>query len=182
MSLPPEAPAADWLAELQIRNAQLREHQHSPLAEVQKWTGTPPGEAVFESVLVFENYPAGLPLAPAGRSIEICEVRCIDPSHYPLTVTAAVHPDVSLRLACDPCRFDPASAAELLADLEVALTALPAHPGATLRQLGEIAGEARRGRRLAARDELSEAARSRLRQAVRRPVDRAAGNRAPAGS
>ncbi|WP_200857340.1 hypothetical protein, partial [Klebsiella pneumoniae] len=45
----------DWLQEVQARSLALREQEHTPLFEIQRWAGL--GEALFDSLLVFENYP-----------------------------------------------------------------------------------------------------------------------------
>ncbi|HEU0079335.1 MAG TPA: condensation domain-containing protein, partial [Longimicrobiaceae bacterium] len=55
-----------WLRALQERGAALREHQHTPLTEVQRWSGVPAGTPLFESLLVFENYPVPEALGGGG--------------------------------------------------------------------------------------------------------------------
>ncbi|HSL83617.1 MAG TPA: condensation domain-containing protein, partial [Thermoanaerobaculia bacterium] len=50
-----EEPVAPWLRRLQGRLAELREHEHSPLARVHRWSGVEPGEPLFESLVAFEN-------------------------------------------------------------------------------------------------------------------------------
>ena len=34
-------------------------HEHAPLTEVQGWSGLPAGTALFDTLLVYENYPVG---------------------------------------------------------------------------------------------------------------------------
>ncbi|WP_263262541.1 non-ribosomal peptide synthetase [Pseudomonas sp. RIT-PI-S] len=67
-----EAPAqharvADWLPRLQAQNLDLREQAHVPLAEVQRWSGQG-GQALFDSIIVFENYPIDARLQEANDS------------------------------------------------------------------------------------------------------------------
>lgn len=52
----PEQSIGQWLQALQARNVVLREHEHTPLYDVQRWAGRS-GEALFDTLLVFENYP-----------------------------------------------------------------------------------------------------------------------------
>ncbi|SFW33711.1 amino acid adenylation domain-containing protein [Nitrosovibrio sp. Nv17] len=52
----PEQRVGDWLRELQARNLEWREHEHTPLYEIQRWAGSA-GRALFDSILVFENFP-----------------------------------------------------------------------------------------------------------------------------
>ena len=41
---------------MQAQNLSLREHEHTPLFDIQRWAGQG-GEALFDNILVFENYP-----------------------------------------------------------------------------------------------------------------------------
>jgi amino acid adenylation domain-containing protein/non-ribosomal peptide synthase protein (TIGR01720 family) len=52
----PEQRLGDWLQELQAYNLAAREHEHTPLSQVQRWAGRG-GQALFDSILVFENQP-----------------------------------------------------------------------------------------------------------------------------
>ncbi|HYQ53542.1 MAG TPA: amino acid adenylation domain-containing protein, partial [Pseudomonas sp.] len=52
----PEQHLGDWLQELQAYNLTAREHEHTPLSQVQRWAGRG-GQALFDSIVVFENQP-----------------------------------------------------------------------------------------------------------------------------
>ncbi|WP_317658691.1 non-ribosomal peptide synthase/polyketide synthase [Pseudomonas sp. KU43P] len=52
----PEQQLGDWLQELQAYNLTAREHEHTPLSQVQRWAGRG-GQALFDSIVVFENQP-----------------------------------------------------------------------------------------------------------------------------
>ena len=45
-----------WLAKSQETQGQLREHEHASLAKVQGLSDIPPGDALFETLFVYENY------------------------------------------------------------------------------------------------------------------------------
>ena len=51
-----EQPLVQWLQQLQAYNLEIREHAHAPLADIQRWSGMG-GQGLFDSILVFENYP-----------------------------------------------------------------------------------------------------------------------------
>ena len=79
-----------WLEQLQQQNVGLREHEHTPLFEIQRWAGLG-GEALFDSILVFENYPVSEALeqgAPSG--LRFGAVHSLEQTHYPLTVLLAI--------------------------------------------------------------------------------------------
>ena len=46
-----------WLTELQQQQAEMRMFEYSPLVDVQGWSEVERGTSLFESILVFENYP-----------------------------------------------------------------------------------------------------------------------------
>ena len=52
-----EADLLTWLAGLQAEQVVLRDYEYSPLVEVQSWSEVGRGRPLFESLLVFENYP-----------------------------------------------------------------------------------------------------------------------------
>ncbi|MBH3426467.1 non-ribosomal peptide synthetase [Pseudomonas alkylphenolica] len=82
----PEQSLQAWLQALQALNLNLREHEHTPLYEIQRWAGRS-GEALFDTLLVFENYPVAQALeqsAPAG--LRFGEVAGHEQSGLPLTV------------------------------------------------------------------------------------------------
>ena len=57
VTIPPNQTVKDWLADLQRVNLQLRQHEHTPLHEIQHWTQVPPGTSLFNTLFDFENYP-----------------------------------------------------------------------------------------------------------------------------
>ena len=53
----PARPAAAWLAELQDQQARARRYEHTPLVDIQACSPIPPGQPLFTTLFVFENYP-----------------------------------------------------------------------------------------------------------------------------
>ena len=52
-----DAPVVSWLRELQAQQVELRQYEYSPLVQIQKWSDVLPGQPLFQSISVFENYP-----------------------------------------------------------------------------------------------------------------------------
>ncbi|WP_144635204.1 non-ribosomal peptide synthetase [Bordetella genomosp. 13] len=96
-SLPDGARVGAWLRGLQADEARAREHAATPLYEIQAWTGQG-GQALFDSILVFENYPVDRALregeaAGVGFGLPVNRYE----TGYPMTVT--VHVDDTLHAA-----------------------------------------------------------------------------------
>jgi amino acid adenylation domain-containing protein/non-ribosomal peptide synthase protein (TIGR01720 family) len=83
--LRPGQPAGDWLRELQDRNVKLREHEHTPLYDIQRWAGQA-GRGLFDCILVFENYPVDPALTVLGQSLTVSSVEQSDTTNYALTI------------------------------------------------------------------------------------------------
>ncbi|HEY0410540.1 MAG TPA: condensation domain-containing protein, partial [Candidatus Dormibacteraeota bacterium] len=104
--LPDEAPVSGWLAGLQAAQAELRQHEAAPLVRIQEVSPVARGTALFDSVLVFENYPqAAIRASALGR--RITDVSVIEQTHYPLTLSVVPGGDrLLLSLGYDRARFD----------------------------------------------------------------------------
>ncbi len=81
-----EQSIAHWLRQLQADNASLREQGHAPLFEVQQDAGWG-GEGLFDTLLVFENYPLDESLLGSEHSeLQLGTPTSHEFTHYPLTV------------------------------------------------------------------------------------------------
>ncbi|MBO4123770.1 non-ribosomal peptide synthetase, partial [Cupriavidus gilardii] len=82
----PDQSIADWLQALQAENLALREHEHVPLYEIQRWAGQG-GQALFDSILVFENYPVDAALRQREQNgLKLGQVTHAATTNYPLTL------------------------------------------------------------------------------------------------
>ncbi|PWW60408.1 non-ribosomal peptide synthetase [Actinokineospora spheciospongiae] len=111
--LPPAARLTGVLRGVQERQAGLVAHQHLALAEIQRGTGT-----LFDTVVVFENYPVGADPFAAPDGLRVAGVEGRDAVHYPLALTAAPGSRLLLRLHHQPDLVDDAAARRVLARLE----------------------------------------------------------------
>ncbi|WP_460042944.1 non-ribosomal peptide synthase/polyketide synthase [Pseudomonas sp. S2_H01] len=76
----------DWLNELQAHNLELREHEHTPLFEAQRFAGHA-GRDLFDSLVVFENYPVDAVLRDKqAGGVNLGSVELSDKTHYPLSL------------------------------------------------------------------------------------------------
>jgi amino acid adenylation domain-containing protein len=127
-SVPPDAALLTWLKELQARQVELRQYEYSPLVQVQEWSEIPRGRPLFESILVFENYPVDASLREQRGSLQIEDVRSFSRTNYPLTVVVAPGRELSLEIAYDPGRFDSAAVERMLGHLRTLLASIAADP------------------------------------------------------
>src|SRR5439155_1904746 len=86
VALPPGETVLDWLREVQARQSELTDYQFSPLADVQRLSEVPAGTPLFDSIVVFENYPAELSAQAPDHAIRIDMIRAVNRINYPLAL------------------------------------------------------------------------------------------------
>ncbi|MEX3777264.1 non-ribosomal peptide synthase/polyketide synthase [Pseudomonas sp. MYb118] len=97
----PDQSVAAWLQAVQGQNLSLREFEHTPLADVQRWAGQS-GEALFDNILVFENYPIAQALQQgAEQGVVFGEVANLEQTHYPLSIAVTLGQALALHLSFD---------------------------------------------------------------------------------
>ncbi len=127
VQLPDEAPVSSWLAGLQAAQAELRQHEAAPLVRIQGVSPVARGTALFDSLLVFENYPQEAALRGSALGRRIAEIEVLEQTHYPLTLTVVPAGDrLLLSLGYDRARFDRTTALRRLGHLQSLFAALAA--------------------------------------------------------
>ncbi|MFL9869975.1 condensation domain-containing protein, partial [Paraburkholderia fungorum] len=129
-------PVGDWLRRLQAAALAAREHEHTPLNDIQRWAGMG-GQALFDSIVVFENYPVDAALkntTPRGLSFGALANR--EETNYPLTVSATFAATLKLKLSFDRGAFSDEFIERVGAQVEWLLAGLAED---SARRLGEVA-------------------------------------------
>ncbi|MEA5516373.1 non-ribosomal peptide synthetase [Nodularia sp. UHCC 0506] len=131
----PEDFLLPWLKQLQTQQIEAREYDYSPLVEVQAWSEVPRGTPLFESILVFENYPVDSSLPKQSENLGIREVRFVESINYPLTMLVNGGDELSVNIWYDCQRFDDSTITRMLGHFETLLTEMVANPEQRLKDL-----------------------------------------------
>ncbi|MCP4660326.1 MAG: amino acid adenylation domain-containing protein, partial [bacterium] len=118
--------------------AELRRYEHSPLDQVRKWSGLPAGQAVFDHILVFENYPVSSALQESPPALEITEAQPWEQTNYPLTVVVVPGPEIELGLLYDSRHFDHAAIVRMAGHFRSLLQAFVDDPRRLLAELAML--------------------------------------------
>ncbi|MCK8667156.1 non-ribosomal peptide synthase/polyketide synthase [Pseudomonas azerbaijanoccidens] len=124
-----------WLSRLQAQNLELREHEFTALGDIQRWAGRA-GEPLFDSLLVFENFPVAEALqqgAPAGLSFSIPQNH--ERTNFPLTLAATAESQLSLNWSYQCSHFSSTAIARMSEHLVALLAAMVSAPQAALSEL-----------------------------------------------
>ncbi|MDQ7733304.1 amino acid adenylation domain-containing protein [Halomonas sp. SpR1] len=135
VSLDPSLRVDKWLRQLQEQNLASREHEHTPLYDIQRWAGQG-GQSLFDSLLVFENYPVDAALDQnLPGELTFGELVNREQTNYP--VTLVVFQKETLELCCSYSRskLDDSAAALLIQHLVSALEQLS---DSATQRVGEI--------------------------------------------
>jgi amino acid adenylation domain-containing protein len=139
----PDEPLVSWLQRLQASLLELRQHEHSPLVKVQRWSEVPAGTPLFDSLVVFENYPVDAALTTSLPSLEVRDVRALESDHHPLTLVSSPGRELPLHLAYDGGRFDTGDIDRRLGQLRHLLESMVARPEQRLGALSPVDGAER---------------------------------------
>ncbi|HEY4464928.1 MAG TPA: condensation domain-containing protein, partial [Streptosporangiaceae bacterium] len=131
-----------WLRELQVQQSQSRRFDYVALSQLQAWSDLPPGENLFGSIVVFENYPFDEESA-AQAGLRVRPAQALDTTNFPLSLSAYLAGDLQLQLDFDPRLFDATTAAQLAGRLRMLLTALADQPDRPVGELPWMAPEER---------------------------------------
>jgi amino acid adenylation domain-containing protein len=133
----PAAELISWLQHLQAEQFEQREFEYCSNEQILVWAGMPRDIPLYESLLVYENYPAD----PLGRSkspdgLQVRSAHLAEANNFPLTLYVSHRgPRMSLKLSYHWNRFSDTAAQRILDGLESLLAAVLEQPELRLGDL-----------------------------------------------
>ncbi len=101
-----ESKLLPWLMQLQQHQVEREQYSYSSLSEIQRLSEIPPGSSLFESIVVFENYPYSDSLLSPSDGLQIYNLQAIKPTNnYPLTLVVIPERELSMQIIYDYERF-----------------------------------------------------------------------------
>jgi len=92
----PNKTIVSWLKEIQDQQLSSREHQYTALQQIQQWSGIQ-GD-MFDSILVFENYPVSKVIAQKQWKLQVEDLRVSEQTNYPLTLVIQSAEEIKISL------------------------------------------------------------------------------------
>ena len=133
VKLSPQEALLPWLNHLQSQLLEVRQYEYTPLSAIQKWSEIPSGRSLCESILVFENYP--LTSQEQYTELDICDVRFLDQSHYPLALLVIPGKSLQLLMVYDTSRFEADALARMLGHMQRLLEGFVENPHRPLLEI-----------------------------------------------
>src|SRR5262249_52499111 len=97
----PTAGIIPWLQQLQATQAHIRRFDSASLTQLHTLSDLPAGTTLFDSILVFENYPINNEVA-AAHGLQLSKLHAIETTNFPLALIVGPSQQLSLELGYDP--------------------------------------------------------------------------------
>ncbi|MEK8017413.1 MAG: amino acid adenylation domain-containing protein, partial [Candidatus Parabeggiatoa sp.] len=124
-----------WLQELQRQQVEAEHYSYTPLVDIQNWSDVPRGTTLFDSILVFENYPVDESLRKPSRHLTINNVQVFEQTNYPLTVICVPGQELSLKIIYDTARFEAATVGSMVGHFKTLLESIITHSAQRVSEL-----------------------------------------------
>ncbi|MFC6082749.1 amino acid adenylation domain-containing protein [Sphaerisporangium aureirubrum] len=131
IEVPGDVPFVEWLQRLQDNQVAIQRYEYTPLIDIQRESLIPRGTALFNSIVVFGNYPQEeLPEegVPTGERLLFTPVENVEQGHYPMTVMVDLEDRLGVEVAYSTAVFDAATVERVLGHLTRVLGAVAADP------------------------------------------------------
>ncbi|TDD65737.1 amino acid adenylation domain-containing protein, partial [Actinomadura darangshiensis] len=132
----------DWLRRLQDAQLEMQRFDYTPLTEIQKASEVTAGTPLFDSILVFRNYPESADSEDAVLKGELTE--SVERGGYPLMLVVDTADRLKLEIPFSATAFDGSTVDGLLEHLELMLKAVAEDPEVSVGDI-PLMSDARRG-------------------------------------
>ncbi|MEM6451321.1 MAG: amino acid adenylation domain-containing protein, partial [Cyanobacteria bacterium P01_D01_bin.105] len=136
-SLPQETKVLPWLQQLQQTQREREAYSYSNLSDLQAWSDIPRGSSLFDSLLIFENYPISIEEATQSLDVgfSLRDGQGYEKTNYPLTLVVIPGEAIQLSGRYDTQHLSKLAIKRLLNHLEIVLESFVACPE---QQIGEV--------------------------------------------
>ena len=87
-----------WLQKLVNQQIERESYSYSSLVDIQSWSEVPSKFPLFDSILIFENYPIATSLSQQSNGITVEKVQTLDITHYPLSITIMPGSEINIEM------------------------------------------------------------------------------------
>ncbi|NOY60223.1 MAG: amino acid adenylation domain-containing protein [Calditrichaeota bacterium] len=117
-----------WLKSLQRQAVEMRDYEYTPLVDIHGWSSVPRDMPLFNSIVVYENYPVDSSMKDQRGSLQFSDFHTNERTNYPLTLVAGFSDKLVLEIAYETKRYEQQTVERYLQHLERILTAFAGQP------------------------------------------------------
>ncbi|MCU7495890.1 MAG: amino acid adenylation domain-containing protein [Ignavibacteria bacterium] len=118
----PEEPLCEWLGNLQAKLLEMRQYEYTPLSEIQKYSGIHTSQPLFDSLLVFENYPEDALKDSEIKGLQIEKLKTAERTNFPLVLVVVMSKSLEFRLIYEAGKIEPSAAGNMMQNLKALIT------------------------------------------------------------
>jgi len=93
-----------WLRQVQAKQVEARKHEHAPLVDIQNASPLGTGEPLFDTLLIFENFPRN-DVWQGSDALSVKQQRYIGYTNYPLAIEAMPGDSLLFQVKYDSAAF-----------------------------------------------------------------------------
>ncbi|MEO3810977.1 amino acid adenylation domain-containing protein [Sphaerisporangium sp. B11E5] len=131
VDVPADAPFAEWLPRVQDGQVAVQRYEYTPLVDIQRYSEVPRGSALFDSVMVFGNYPR----KPDGTDGVFTYADSFEQGNSPLMLAVNLRDSLEVEAEFSTAAFDGLSVDRLLGRFAGVLGAVAADAGLLVRDV-----------------------------------------------
>ncbi|MFL9458777.1 amino acid adenylation domain-containing protein [Tolypothrix bouteillei VB521301_2] len=135
LQISPETSLLGLLKDLQAQQVESTQFSYCSLVEIQGLSDVPRGTPLFESIVVFENYPVDTDALQDTSGLTVENFPGIEHTNYPLTIIAVLDEQLLLKVSYDTSRFESEIIERMLGHFVTLFEAIVANPQQRISQL-----------------------------------------------
>ncbi|WP_375511202.1 amino acid adenylation domain-containing protein [uncultured Nostoc sp.] len=135
VQISPQQQLISWLQQIQQLMLELQDYSYTSLVDIQVRSEVPKGIPLFESIVVFENYPVDSSLSNEGSLLQLDETENFESTNYPLTVIVGPGDELLIKIAYDSVCFEEDTIRRMLGHLQTIFSAIVENPKLRMGEL-----------------------------------------------
>ena len=132
-----------WLKQIQACQLERERFAHCSLIQLREWSEVSADMPLFESILVFENYPVSAAIPERIEGLQISQISRFEQSNYPFTFAVVPDERLTLKLNYDAARVTQTGARRMLGHLHSLLQHLAKQPDCDVSRISLLNDAAR---------------------------------------
>jgi surfactin family lipopeptide synthetase C len=114
VKIDPDLELGQWLHKIQQQQSDQEAYIASSLVDIQACSEIPSGQPLFDTLIVFENYPVDQAVHQEDENLRVSHMQTNAPSNYPLDLTILDDVELGLRLTYDTHLFEEKTIIQLI--------------------------------------------------------------------
>lgn len=135
MALSAEDTVVPWLQQIQSQQVESEQFAYTSLADIQSWSDVSSGKGLFDTIVVFENYPMSQVADEHAGLLRIDELQGIEQTNYPLTLVVSPGEQLFFQISYDTTLYSASTIQRLLGHLQTLLAGIIANPDRRVAKL-----------------------------------------------